>query len=618
MNFAYKAKALKIWILMAVLTLFLGGCSQNAKNPIQSKPYFNVSSGPMIHPNSPDIQGSIQSCVFPKKEDILPWEPLTFDEKERMDNILERWTHLDAFWSQEYIGADLLREELIALKLEATNHLVRIIDIGLHGEKVSQLIAGSMPSAIIPQNHPINSYIMDSSFIIDIGSLFSGEVASLLASQRIVEFLVHTYEDLLRSCQQEPSLCPSYIGVSLTTGLLSHVIEPLAKEFGNVFVVSIGNESKRVSESESQLVRQGYALLVGSLDPLGNLSDFSDYSTDMTISVPSDYVQRSYDFQNKPVNLGATSGAQPLVTGSLAAFTKITGHSLNQEQATKLLQKTAVDFPRLPPFNIIGTAMLNAYKIGRVAFKLKEACQNSTESHECISSRLSLDETYDFDLTDRRANAMADAQKAFPSCFLSENSPQDITCEAQRDSLKELRRIAFLNPSDSEVWQVISCIHREKTNLIAHADFYNRLANRENMSDQDIIDNLLADRKYELLVNHHLPHITSPEYRSRILTALLNDPLPLLFWNLDRLNYLDDLFLSRAIEDIMGEDPEDIPNYKNLLIKALGRERSGNFTFISVYSIIFDHFDSIEDPVEFITRIITQTPSHSFTCYQGI
>ena len=91
-----------------------------------------------------------QDCVFPK-----PIEPVLPD----IYIAEERVTGLDAFWAQEYVGADILRKKLAEASgiKEVTRNLLQIWDSNnhRHGEHVSQIIAGPFPSAVIPQFRPI-------------------------------------------------------------------------------------------------------------------------------------------------------------------------------------------------------------------------------------------------------------------------------------------------------------------------------------------------------------------------------------------------------------------------------------------------------------------------------
>ena len=168
-----------------------------------------------------------QDCIFPK-----PIEPI-------LPNIRiaeERVIGLDAFWAQEYVGADLLRkklEETDGIK-EVTSDLVQIWDSNKnrHGEYVSHIIAGPFPSAVIPQPYPIDVT----------------EIPNINGT--------NGYEYLYEQCQRENN-CPAYINNSM------HWIDPMIKEVfyamnkreGIVSTTSADNYSRYVSKVKEDLAK---------------------------------------------------------------------------------------------------------------------------------------------------------------------------------------------------------------------------------------------------------------------------------------------------------------------------------------------------------------------------
>ena len=261
---------MRTWTLMIILSVFLVGCFRE-----KTRPYISDDDSPeqTILPSEPNFFNSIQqdaipsihsrpirdilqnSCIFPKiKEDILRREILlTKRQRESEDAILARWTHLDAFWAQEYIGVDLLREELTSLNdIEITNHIIRIVDSSddKHGEYASHLIAGPSSSAIIPQSHSIPFDDMDESGI----------------------SIYNIYENLYNLCQVGHSACPIYVGSSVakvaqrtdfSRGFFympeADIIESMSKEFETVFISAAGNDSTALPEEEPMysLAKQG-------------------------------------------------------------------------------------------------------------------------------------------------------------------------------------------------------------------------------------------------------------------------------------------------------------------------------------------------------------------------
>ena len=259
---------------------------------------------------------------------------------------------LSAFWAQEYIGADLLREEIKnagILHMEA--NLFDSLDSpdNKHGEQVMQLIAGPFESAIIP----------------------------LKKAKQWNNFTDR--HELDKLCLQAHQ-CPSYRNISMEQMIGSNLFSEIAQQ-GTTIVMAAGNESMMVSSRKRILARKGSILLVGNLAPSGGPSASSSFAPEIIISAPADSFIRSYDFAGNPTTFSGTSAAAPLVTGTLAAFTHISGHALNQAQSAKLLKKTSLPLPELPSVNYMG-GMLNSYKIGMIAFKLKSLCG---EDQSCYS-----------------------------------------------------------------------------------------------------------------------------------------------------------------------------------------------------------------------------------------
>ena len=388
--------------------------------------------------------------------------------------------------------------------------------------------------------------------------------------------------------------CSHYIGNSMgwdRGGLTEDVFRSMNEDHGTVGVLASGNINKPVAETEIRLAREGRLIVVGSVDPLGRPSDFSNYSSDLTISVPSDEFIRSYDFLGRPATFGGTSASQPLTTASLLAFTKITAYPLSSQQATALLKKTALHFPSMPSLNSMGAGMLNAYKIGEIAFRLKRACQNFKAKARydlCISNALKYDVTYQFDLTRERSKVMSDAQRAFPNCFSKESS-QESTCEEKIESLKRLRQLAFLDSSDQEAWEIISCIHRQN-GLTTQAEFYYEMAQRLNKSDKDVLEELFRDKKYDQLLK-----AIHPENIGQVLSLInLNDP--------DVDSELLEFAAKASIQGLVyGHDVKD------MLREVLNHRNVDLETSNAVGIAIVDYFSHIEDPIELFNFIINDT-----------
>ena len=502
-----------------------------------------------------------QECVFPKPiEPILPDVYLTE----------ERVIGLDAFWAQEYVGADLLRkrlEEAEGIK-EATSDLVQIWDgnNNRHGEYASNIIAGPFPSAVIPQPNPIDV-----------------TEASKITGANAYEYLYrYDYEYLYKQCRREGN-CPHYISNSMNWGsyITKEVFYTMNRREGTTISTSAGDTNRYLSKLKGGLEQLNRLIVVTNIDPLGNPSRLSNYSINTTISAPADDMIRSYDLRGNPHNFGGSSGALPLVKGTFISFTLITDYPLNTKQQKHLLKKTAIHFPNLPSSNSMGYGILNAYKIGEVGFKLNEICQNESKYNQCISSHINFDSTYEFHLEEEKKTALRDARRAFPTCFSENHIPSNsATCEDKHNVLERLRQIAFLDSSDKRFWQIISCVKRE-SGLTKHAEFYERLTERLDMSDEDIIRHMIENQDYELLLKYAI----SIENLSQIIMPILNDR--------SMINKFLTIAL-RSLEDIL-QYYEDVPNLEGILTKAIRHDNADTPVFFAVNDIITDNFSKISN-----------------------
>ena len=393
---------------------------------------------------------------------LCPYPPLV-DEGEE-------W---DIFWAQNYTGADLLREEI--KKLDTPFHPASIIGvwdipIAKHEEHVSQIIAGPKSSAVIPSSSPIVP----------------------VEIQRRGHY-IEAYESFVRNCREQ-NHCPIYINNSTawwanpvleSGGYVMPRLVSSMHSMGTTIITAAGNEFRPVVRPKRQSASKGQIIVVASLAPNGYPSDFTSYGDSVTISAPSDNSIRSYDFENNPTSFGGTSGAAPLVTGTLGGFTLLSGYPLQTHEAKILLEKTSIPLPYLPSSHLLGAGMLNSYKMGMVALKIKEQCQNydsTDQRNECMSRLLREEETYNFESESKKM--FDEAIKFFPNCLRENNNQEDIqekdNCKKE-EALNNLRRSALLNSSDPKVWQALACVTENFS--IQTADFYSSLIERETVGN---------------------------------------------------------------------------------------------------------------------------------------
>ena len=254
---------------------------------------------------------------------------------------------------------------------------------------------------------------------------------------------------------------PSYLNNSMTWGA-PHYMGAI-KAFKaisppTIIVTSGGNNARKRPFTDQNKVRGSKefdAIIVGSLSSYGHRSSFSQKGEEVTIMAPSNYELTSADRNGKYKRFSGTSGAAPLVTGSLAAFSWMSGYQPTAKEAKLLLKKTAIPLRTSnadPQLN--GPGMLNTYKLGMVGKRLREQCGADIE---CFKNLIQQDSTYEFP---EEEGVMEMVEQAFPECSATKCLERSNKCKDKALALEKLRKAAFLNPSSNEEkWRYLSCIY---------------------------------------------------------------------------------------------------------------------------------------------------------------
>ena len=239
---------------------------------------------------------------------------------------------------------------------------------------------------------------------------------------------------------------------------------------GTVIVTAAGNDhpdirgpsgQRYIEETKAQASEDFGLIVVGSIDPFRERSVFSQEGRvkgEVDIMAPSDYSIISGQ-QQEPCLFSGTSGATPLVTASLAGFEWLSGYHPTVEEAEALLKKTAIPylFSKDSDDGTSGVGIVNAYKLGRVAQKLKIQCKKNDRS--CFKNAIQEDQTYQFDRDPELSSAIA---RAFPECAVCGSHPLKTgaaTCNTKRDVFTRLRKETFLHPEDRELWDTLACVY---------------------------------------------------------------------------------------------------------------------------------------------------------------
>lgn len=386
--------------------------------------------------------------------------PITFSKNPKV--------LLSPFWAQEYIGSDLVKRELSlqpARKVKTgitdinfyypTMNLKKIRykdpsggenPSSCHGSTVSHLFNGEGPASSSCQSELIfaanvNSGNFGKDFE-DIMALFKGGVELVNAS--------HSVDDELLKCFKKMHTN----GATIITAAGN---SPCIDNF------LIGVKQRKFKGG----------VLVGSQSEFG-LPDFQSIELkEVTISGPAgSSILTKYPEGLKRCQ-GSSSSA-PLVTGSIANALSLLA-PLSSSQIKFMLRETALktigSFQK-PQKN--GAGMVNAYKLFRVAMRIRKKCNEEKlkgaaieKIKNCQKKEILNKENYLFGSDLKEKKKLFDRIAAeFPGCADGSLSKDEEIIELNQCTenrklvFDSLRKFTFLVDNDAQSWDVLSCIHK--------------------------------------------------------------------------------------------------------------------------------------------------------------
>ncbi len=362
--------------------------------------------------------------------------------------------HLDGtlseFWAQEYTGADLLRLELKSVELKKVNYLVSVVDTKYgHGEWVSSLIANDRAGAALSNislSHNPGSHISHHAQLEDIINSEFGAI---------------------------------YINESFQWRFDTDILEANKKlsDSGSIIITSAGNCFGRcgdfVKPYKEQASKTHSVIIVAAMNEEGNKDVMSQVGNSVTVTAPGGANIRGYINNNKKsVQAERTSAATPQVTSALASFTEITGYKLNKEEIKKIFEMTSLKLSYADEFEgMVGAGLINIYKIGKVALRLREMCSNDESINSCIHEGINNHNSYLFE----SEIVLGDVASLWNSCGNSDDGTHENDTDLKRQRLNALRASLLLSPENAEGWALLSCIYGSE-GFSVNAKYYSKMA----------------------------------------------------------------------------------------------------------------------------------------------
>lgn len=358
---------------------------------------------------------------------------------------------LTPFWAQEYIGADLVKEEMKALP-NLRRIPFAVYDSGF--EKKHIRLSFDIPvDTAFNGNRPVKGHHGTSvaNIVNGTGMKSVSEIVDYVHLKRVSPAVF--YFGVVKEMQTLP-VKPQVISNSM--GWTSPQVLELAQQvdqMGVIWVMASGNDHpEKIVEYE----RIAPVIAVGSYSPRGLQTRSSQESDQLDILAPADEYQASIDGNGAETLFGGTSGATPLVSGSIANIKSLLP-GLTRQQVESLMKRTAIRSLHSYYSRTNKTGLFNAYKMFHVALRLKNICG---DDGACLQKEIDQRKNYAFipENLDTKSLMACQNKEALP-----------------KNSMENLRRNFLLNPNNTAYARLLSCAYRNEGFSI-NADYYENMA----------------------------------------------------------------------------------------------------------------------------------------------
>ncbi|WP_413584415.1 S8 family serine peptidase [Bdellovibrio sp. HCB274] len=359
---------------------------------------------------------------------------------------------LSPFWAQEYVGADLVKEDL--RKIPGLSPVpFSILDNGFEKAHINvtrdiQVDGEADRGRRLTANHGTN-----------VANIINGP--GMISMSELVDYVqlrkVYPGAFYINAVDEIHKLATPPQVISNSMGWPDERLTRLAEEMdakGIIWVFAAGNDHP---EPVDDFERTSAVISVGSYSPRGLQTIYSQESTELDILAPADDYQASINGRGELGLFGATSGATPMVSGTVANL-KALLPTLNRADAELLLKRTALrSFHQLySKSNKAG--LLNSYKAVQVAIRIRQVCETDAD---CVRKEIG-----------NRANYAFLPIALNPTVY---NVCKDASLKLPKEDMQTLRKNFFLNSKDARFAKMLSCAYRNEGYSI-NSDYYDTLS----------------------------------------------------------------------------------------------------------------------------------------------
>ncbi|EPZ49906.1 peptidase, S8/S53 domain protein [Bacteriovorax sp. BAL6_X] len=298
---------------------------------------------------------------------------------------------LTPFWAQEYIGADLIKDEL--KKIQNLKKIdVAVIDIGFEKDHINLTEDIEVPPQLNGRRRMIGDHGTS------VVNIFNGpygitDQLNLMSLGRVnYNFLYSYYWDTYVESNRIPRIISNSVGWSDNQDIADIANEAFEKDV--LWFLASGNGHPE--EETSKVERESKALLIGSFSPSGLTSSDTQNHESLLVLAPANNELATIDGRGRHSLFGATSGATPMVAASVTNVLSFLP-KLKHHHVIALIKKTAFKSVENKLGNERMPGLFNGYKFFKVAQRVAKQCPNQDKT--CLDQVIKDREIYQFTKT---------------------------------------------------------------------------------------------------------------------------------------------------------------------------------------------------------------------------